>query len=177
MKDTDQMEFYIGEWYQQYSNQIFRYILVMVGERQQARDLMQETFINAFKYIKDFRGEASPKTWLYRIARNVTIDYQRKKNPIYYLVDSFSPIKSHQSTPEEFLELGEDIQQLYIALSKLKKDYREVIILRKIKEFSIKETSIILDWKESRVKTMLHRGLLELREQMVKEGYTSETIS
>ncbi|MFA9557600.1 RNA polymerase sigma factor [Evansella sp. AB-rgal1] len=166
----------IKEWYELYSNQIFRYIFVMIRDRQQARDLMQETFLNAFKHINDFRGDSNPRTWLYQIARNVTIDYQRKKRPITYFITTFSPVKSNEPTPQEILELGEDMDLLFQALSKMKPIYREVIILRKLKEFSIKETAEILGWKESRVKTMLHRGLNELRQEMLKGGYSSERI-
>ncbi|WP_156289518.1 RNA polymerase sigma factor [Oceanobacillus salinisoli] len=174
MHDSNNPEQQIKEWYQQYSNHIFRYILVIVGEREQARDLMQETYVKAFKNYQTFKGDSNPKTWLFRIARNVTIDYQRKKKPIFYFLDSFAPIKSNESSPQEVVELGEDIEYLYNVLSQLKKNYREVIVLRKIKEFSIKETAFILGWKESRVKTTLHRGLELLRQEMVKEGYTNE---
>lgn len=166
------------EWYEKYSHQIYSYILVLIGEPDQAKDLMQETFVKAFRSMSNYRGDASPKTWLFRIARNVTIDYQRKKNPYIYMVDSFWKVQSNRSsTPVEIMELGEEIQELYAALSKLKKEYREVIILRKIKEFSISETATILDWKESRVRTMLHRGIGALRTQLMKEGYRSEKIN
>jgi RNA polymerase sigma-70 factor, ECF subfamily len=166
----------IKQLYDQYHNEIFVYIFIMLGERQQARDLMQETFVKAFVNIENFRGDANPKTWLYRIARNLTIDYQRRKKLSTYMKDYFTLNKVEQRTPEEIIELGESVHLLYQALSKLKKEYRDVIILRKIKELSIKETAAILLWKESRVKTNLRRGLEALREEMIEEGYTSETI-
>jgi RNA polymerase sigma-70 factor, ECF subfamily len=162
--------------YEEYHQEIFRYIFMMIGERQQAKDLMQETYVKALLNIEDFRGEASPKTWLYRIARNVAIDYQRKKKPATYYLDHLLPIKSNQATPEEVTVLGDDVEQLYAALSRIKKGYRDVIILRKIREFSVMETATILGWKESRVKTTLHRGLDALRKEMKKEGYISETV-
>ncbi|GGA60128.1 RNA polymerase sigma factor [Ornithinibacillus halotolerans] len=171
-----QTEAQIQQLYEDYHQEIFRYIFMMIGERQQARDLMQETFIKAFLNIESFRGDASYKTWLYRIARNVTIDYQRRKKPGTYILDHLAPMKSDQATPEEIALLGDDVEQLYIALSRLKKGYRDVIMLRKIREFSVKETATIMGWKESRVKTALHRGLNALRDEMKKEGYRSETI-
>lgn len=166
----------IKQLYDQFHQDIFVYIFIMLGERQQAKDIMQETFVKAFVNLENFRGEASLKTWLYRIARNLTIDYQRRKKPVTYIKEYFAVTKSTQKTPEEIVELGESIEQLYQSLAKLKKEYRDVIILRKIKELSIKETADILSWKESRVKTNLHRGLEALRNELMKEGYTSETI-
>ncbi|MGF2614342.1 RNA polymerase sigma factor [Rossellomorea aquimaris] len=65
---------------------------------------------------------------------------------------------------------------MYHALSKLKRSYREVIILRKIKELSIRETAEVLGWKESKVKTTLFRGLQAMKIQLQKEGYDHETI-
>lgn len=176
MGDGSRAEEQIRDWYERYSNEIFRYILVAIGDRQQARDLMQETFIKAFKSIDTFRGDASPRTWLHKIARNETIDYQRKKRPFTYVLESLAPIKSNRPTPQEIIELGEDMAQLYEGLSGLKKEYREVIILRKIKEFSTRETASILGWKESKVKTMLYRGIEELRKRMVKEESKYETF-
>ncbi|MCD8510565.1 MAG: hypothetical protein LRY73_12305 [Bacillus sp. (in: Bacteria)] len=67
MHDREFKEEQIKNWYFEYSNLIFRYILVMIGERQQARDLMQETLIKAYKNMDHFQGESSPKTWLYRL--------------------------------------------------------------------------------------------------------------
>ncbi|MBM7618532.1 RNA polymerase sigma-70 factor (ECF subfamily) [Bacillus tianshenii] len=169
MGDGNRAEEQIRDWYERYSSEIFRYIFVAIGDRQQARDLMQETFIKAFKSIDSYRGDASPRTWLHRIARNETIDYQRKKRPLTYVLENFAPIKSNRPTPQEIIELGEEMGQLYENLTELKKEYREVIILRKVKEFSTRETASILGWKESKVKTVLHRGIEELRKRMGKE--------
>lgn len=172
---NQQLEYEVKIPYEQYHNEIFNYIHLMIGERQQARDLMQDTFVKVFMNWERFRGESSSKTWIYHIARNVTIDYIRRKHPISYYVDYYSPIHSKLPTLEESLESKEDITILYRALSRLNSPTRDVIILRKIMEFSIKETALILNWKESRVKTMLHRGLEALRKEIVKEGFTNET--
>ncbi|WP_316572411.1 RNA polymerase sigma factor [Neobacillus sp. YIM B06451] len=162
--------------YEQYHNEIFRYIFLMIGDRQQAKDLMQETYVKAFINIENFRGDASIKTWLYRIARNETIDYLRRKKSVTYFLDFLLHVKSSEPTPEEVIVFGDDMEQLYLALLRIKKEYRDVIILRKIREFSTKETATILGWKESRIKTNLHRGLMELQKEMQKEGYLSETF-
>ncbi|WP_231689634.1 RNA polymerase sigma factor [Bacillus sp. FJAT-27245] len=170
------IELQIQMLYEQYHNEIFRYIFLMIGDRQQAKDLMQETYVKAFINIGNFRGDASLKTWLYRIARNETIDYLRRNRPATYFLDFFLHVKSNEPTPEEVIVYGDNLEQLYLALSRIKKGYRDVIILRKIREFSTKETATILGWKESRIKTNLHRGLMALQKEMEKEGYLSETF-
>ncbi|QFT90886.1 RNA polymerase sigma factor SigX [Bacillus sp. THAF10] len=174
MGSSGRAEEQVRVWYEEYADQMFGFLFVMVGDRQLARDLMQETFLKAFRSFDDFRGDASAKTWLYRIARNEAISYKRKKRPITYLLEHVAPVKSGQPTPEEIVMLGEETAQLYAALFEMKKDYREVIILRKIKEFSTKETATVLGWKESKVKTTLFRAMDELRKRMTEEEMAHE---
>jgi RNA polymerase sigma-70 factor, ECF subfamily len=164
------------EWYQKYSDEIYRFILIMIGDHEQAKDLTHDTFLKAYNHLEHFKGETSDKNWLYRIARSITIDFMRKKKPIRYFADSFNAFPSNSESPEKIMQLGEAESQLYQSLSKLKRSYREVIILRKIKELSIRETAEVLGWKESKVKTTLFRGLEALKIQLQKEGYDHETI-
>lgn len=164
----------VSEWYQQYSDSIFRYILLMVRDNQQAEDLTQETFIKAFRYHDTFERQATPKTWLFRIAHNLTIDYIRKQKPIELLKELVFLRKNANSLPEEVVEIKENSAELYNALGRLKSSYREVIILRKIREFSIQETSEILNWSQSKVKNILSRALPALEKQLLKEGFFHE---
>ncbi|MBB6451691.1 RNA polymerase sigma-70 factor (ECF subfamily) [Salirhabdus euzebyi] len=166
----------IQSWYQDHSNGIYRYIFMMIGDHEQAKDLTQDTFLKAYNHLDYFQEKSSDKNWLYRIARNVTIDFMRKRKPIRYMLDSFSAVPSRDLSPEKILELGEKEKQLYRALGQLKRSYREVIILRKIKELSIRETAEVLEWKESKVKTTLLRALNALRTKLLEEGYKHETI-
>lgn len=85
-------------------------------------------------------------------------------------------IKSSELTPEQTVTLNESEKELYMALGKLNRKYREVIILRKIKSFSIKETAEILEWRESKVKSTLFRAMGALKKQLEREGYEHEPI-
>jgi RNA polymerase sigma-70 factor, ECF subfamily len=165
----------IHDWYQVYSDEIYRFILIMIGDHEQAKDLTHDTFLKAYHHLDHFKGKTSDKNWLYRIARNITIDYMRKRKPLRYLADSFKALPSTNDSPEKIMQIGEAERQLYLALSKLKRPYREVIILRKIKDLSIRETAEVLGWKESKVKTTLFRGMQALKNQLQKEGYDHET--
>ncbi|MGD6831329.1 RNA polymerase sigma factor [Sutcliffiella halmapala] len=165
----------LREWYHQYSDDIFRYILMMTGDQERAKDLTHDTFLKAYHSLSSFKGETSDKNWLYRIARNVTIDDMRKRKPLRYLLDSFASLASHDPLPETVAQLGEREEELYRALQAIKRSYREVIILRKIKDLTIKETAEVLNWNENKVKVTLFRGLEALKKQMIKEGYKHET--
>ncbi|WP_245805774.1 RNA polymerase sigma factor [Bacillus alkalicellulosilyticus] len=166
----------IQEWYEQYSDEIYRFVLLMIGDQDQAKDVTQDTFLKAYQSMDYFQGNTSDKNWLYKIARNGSVDYIRKKKPIRFILDSISTIPSTEYCPEKISLLGEKEEQLYRSLHKLKRSYREVIILRKIKELSIQETADVLGWNESKVKTTLFRGQAALKKQMVEEGYTHETM-
>ncbi|WP_245741814.1 RNA polymerase sigma factor [Anaerobacillus arseniciselenatis] len=174
--DEDLKKQKIQEWYQLYSDDIYRFVLMMIGDHDQAKDLTHDTYLKAYNSFEYFQGVTSDKNWLYRIARNVTIDYMRKKKPIRFMIESFSTFPSEENCPEKIMELGENEEQLYRCLKKLKRSYQDVIILRKIKELSIQETAEVLEWNETKVKNTLFRGLAALKQQMVKEGYNHETI-
>jgi len=163
----------ITHWYDYYSDSIFHYILMIVHDYQQAEDLTHDTFLKAYKNYSSFEERAKPKTWLFSIAHNLTIDYMRKQKPVRIFKDIFTK-KDANPTPEDAIELRESSKELYKALGNIKQPYREVITLRKIKGFSIKETSAILDWSESKVKSTLYRAIPALEKQLIKEGFSSE---
>lgn len=147
---------------------------MMIHDYQMAEDLTHDTFIKAYKNHHTFQYKAQPKTWLFSIAHNLTIDYIRKQKPLRILQEIFTAKKTSVPSPDDIVEIRESSIQLYRALSKLKSSYREVIILRKIKEFSIRETSEILNWSEGKVKTTLYRAIPALEKELLKEGYPHE---
>ncbi|WP_317949550.1 RNA polymerase sigma factor [Rossellomorea marisflavi] len=162
----------IREWYVEYNEAIFRYIVLMIGDREQAKDLTHDTFLKAFHRLEAFQGEMSDKNWLYRIARNATIDFIRKRKPLHYVTEMFTGMGG--STPEDIVEAGEEERMVYDAMNRLKRSYREVLLLRKFKGLSIRETADVLGWKESKVKTTLSRALQAMKAQLEKEGYHRE---
>ncbi|CEG32498.1 RNA polymerase sigma factor [Peribacillus simplex] len=78
------------------------------------------------------------------------------------------------SLPEEMIRIKEESSELYKALGEIKDTYRKVIVLRKIKGFSIEDTAKILSWSESKVKSTLFRAIPALKKQLIKEGYLDE---
>ncbi|MBU9723559.1 MULTISPECIES: RNA polymerase sigma factor [Bacillaceae] len=164
----------IETWFEEYSDPIFKYICMMTRDYQQAEDLTQETFIKAYRSMDSFERNASEKTWLFRIAHNVTIDYLRKQRPLQLFESFLSNKKDGNPLPEDVINMKESYREVYQAIGSLKNSYKEVIILRKIKGFSIEETSQILNWSETKVKVTLHRAMPILRKQLEKEGFLYE---
>ncbi|WP_342513431.1 RNA polymerase sigma factor [Sporosarcina sp. FSL K6-1522] len=165
----------IEQWYDEYSVPIFKYIAKMVKDFHQAEDLTQDTFIKAYNYQSTDKDIKYPKTFLYKIAHNLTIDHLRKQAPIQLIKDFFWNYSSREPSTESIVEIQEDAKELYRALEKLKSTYRQVIILRQIEAFSTKETAHILGWSEGKVKTTLYRAMLKLEEQLQKEMVMNES--
>lgn len=165
----------INDWYHTYSNDVYNYVYILMRDHEQAKDIMQDVFINAYNSYSSFQG-GNLRAWLFRIARNLTMDYFRKKKPIAYILDSIPFMQMSEQSPEQITVLNESEKELYHAIRRLKRSYRDVIVLRKIKEFSIKETSDILGWSESKVKVNLSRGMQALKNELEKVGYIHESF-
>jgi RNA polymerase sigma-70 factor (ECF subfamily) len=164
----------ITQWYEEYSLAIFNFILMTVQDYQQAEDLTNETFLKAYKHYESFKRNSKPQTWLFSIAHNVSVDFLRKRKPLKLFRDLIMNQVGKGPTPEEIVHIKENSKELYVALGNLKDTYRRVIILRKIKGFSIIETAEILNWSESKVKSTLSRAIPALEQQLIKEGYMHE---
>jgi RNA polymerase sigma-70 factor (ECF subfamily) len=164
-----------------YEQKLYNFSLRMCRNPSDAEDMVQETFLNVFRYLKDFRYETKFKNWLYRIAASTCIKKRRKSKfaPERELsLEEFIPKDETQAqtqTPEWALapldsllnaELSEMINQ---AIKSLPEKYRLVIVLRDLEGFSTAETAHILGLSASNVKVRLHRARLFLREKL--KGY------
>ncbi|GGM39815.1 ECF RNA polymerase sigma factor SigX [Paraliobacillus quinghaiensis] len=156
----------ISDWFYQYSNDVYNFLVYYTGSTD-VEDLVQDVFIKAGKGLKSYKKQSSPKTWILSIARNVAIDEARKKeNKVSKNKKEFDEqfwIDNKQYTsPEKIILQNERHQELYKAIQQLKTNYRDVVILRGIKELSVKETAEILNWKAAKVRTNYHRALKRL---------------
>ncbi|MCU5385033.1 RNA polymerase sigma factor (plasmid) [Klebsiella grimontii] len=166
----------LTEWFNKYGDSILTYTLLMVRDYQQAEDLTQETFIKAYRHQQQFEQKSSVKTWLFSIANNVTKDYFRKKHPLQHYLGLTMEEKDYKPIPEQIVAMNFQNEQLYRTIQQLKPSYRHVIILRKLKEFSTKETVFVLNWSESKVKMTLKRALVELKNELIRGGITNEIL-
>ncbi len=167
----------IQEWYDLHSDEIYRFIVMLTGDQEIAKDLMHDTFLKSYFSLQQYQGKLSVKNWLYRIARSITVDHQRRARPVAFFLREWNVLSVESGNcPQKIVELGEMEVHLYTALRKLKHSYKEVIVLRKLKEMSIQETAQVLGWSEAKVKTTLFRAQLALKKQLEKEGYVHENV-
>jgi RNA polymerase sigma-70 factor (ECF subfamily) len=167
-----------------YDKFIYRLALRMLENQQDAEDILQETFIKAYRNLKNFDGRASLSTWLYRIATNEALMLLRRRKPEAASIDE--PSKDDRSEqepleildwcclPEETLMSSEARAHIDKAIESLPASLRIVFILRDIQGLSTRETSEVLDLSEMAVKTRLSRARLHLREQLA--GYFGEKL-
>ncbi|MFS0861936.1 RNA polymerase sigma factor [Fredinandcohnia sp. 179-A 10B2 NHS] len=162
----------VTEWFYQYSKDIYHFLVYYVGSGD-IEDLVQEVFIRAIKGIETYESKSSVKTWLFSIARHVGIDEirKRKRTRIKNLI-SFTGYGTNEETiPDIMLEMNENNRNLYHAINSLKSNYRDVIILRAIKEMTVSETAVILNWNENKVRITYHRALKALKDMKEEIQY------
>lgn len=164
-----------------YEQKLYNFSLRMCRNPSDAEDMIQDTFLNVFKYLKNFRHETKFKNWLYKVAASTCIKKRRKSKfaPDKELsLDEFLPndeAEKPEHVPEWALlpldkllneELSSVINKTIISIPK---KYRVVIVLRDIEGFSTAETAQILNLSPSNVKVRLHRARLYLRDKL--KGY------
>ncbi|UCE00632.1 MAG: sigma-70 family RNA polymerase sigma factor [Chloroflexota bacterium] len=174
LRNGDRAEF--ARLVETYSPMIYRLGLKMLNNPQDAEDILQETFIKAYKHIGNFDGRSNVSTWLYRIATNEALMSLRRKHPE---IISFEKPTTYESEPQEPLQIvdwcclpeeefltAEVRDRLNEAAARLPANLRVVFVLRDIEGLSTRETSQVLDISEMAVKTRLSRARLRLREDL-----------
>ncbi|MED1603774.1 sigma-70 family RNA polymerase sigma factor [Cytobacillus kochii] len=151
------------EIYRIYHHQIFRFIYSMIEQQETAEDLTQETFIKAFISKNQVEHQDKIHSWLFSIAKNTTIDFIRKQQKLQQELYLNKAWIKNRSIPEEQFIQDEGVHALYQAINHLKTNYRNVLVLRKIKECTIKETAEILGWREDKVRITTTRAIKSLK--------------
>lgn len=157
---------------QRYNQQLFRIVRGYISDKEDAKDVMQTSYLKAFENLNQFRGEAKFSTWLFRIGINEALKKINRNNNISDLVDVTHHENGDQknrketSTPETNLIQDDMNQHLEKAIDALPPKYRSVLIMREIEQMNTKETAEILDISRSNVKVRLHRAKKMLREEL-----------
>ena len=158
-----------------YSERIYNLALRILRKKEDAEDILQETFLTVIEKLHTFDGRSSFFTWIYRIATNASLMKLRKKKVIFkeiaedpeYTESVESRVFVDWSQDPSINVLDEEIKQkLDEAINKLPDIYRSVFVLRDIEGLSIKETSAILDITEENVKIRLRRARQFLRDYL-----------
>lgn len=161
---------------ERYERRLMAVIVGMVRNPEDAKEILQETFVRAFRSLEGFKGESSFYTWIYRIAMNLAIDHQRRggKRPLVEFDEAvgvkedavgdgsanlgIDPFKSMRSR-----ELG---KKIFEAIESLTPDHRAVILLREIDGLSYEEISDVLDCSLGTVMSRLHYARKKLQSRL-----------
>ena len=141
IKSLDDAESY-GKLYDLYVDRIYRFIFFKVSVKEDAQDLTSEVFLKTWQYIKEKDKIDNFNAFIYQIARNIVIDYYRKISVQNVISDEKQLENIQDSFSEKLLNevnINIEMTQVLIYLNKLKDEYREVILLRYIEGYSIKE--------------------------------------
>ena len=163
------------------ANQTMVYNLAyrMTGNPDDAADLTQEAFLNAWKGLARFQGHASFSTWLYRLTSNACIDFLRKEKRRSALSLTTEgeeeegrelEVADQRFSPERELEKKEARRAVREGLAALSPEHRQVLVLREMEGLSYTEMAHLLDLEEGTVKSRLARARLALKDFLQKSG-------
>ena len=164
----DQLAF--GQLFHRYNLPVLSFLYGLVGERDLAEDLMQETFSRAFRRLDGLRDEAKFSTWLFGIAKNVAREGSRRRGQDQHQVGLDDPQVEALFDPSVSPEMDVMKQQLFQAISRglaaLDEERRTVLALRVFADKSYQEIAQLMGWSLGKVKTEIHRARLEVREMI-----------
>ena len=168
MKDTSHtIEQTFLEAYEAHADAIFRYCYFQTSNREIALDLSQDTFTKTWEYLRGGKEVENLKAFLYKVARNLIIDYRRKKKStsLDYLVEEGF---DYSDTEDILLNKEDEFDSLKArdALEELSDSYKEILTFRFVDDLSIKEIAEKTGMTENNISVRIHRGLQKLNEEL-----------
>ncbi len=176
-----------AKWINDYSDMLYRYALPRVNDAEAAKDLVQETFLAAWRNRENFKGEISEKNWLYTILKNKIIDYYRKaSNRLTESLPQFTNKENHFDAEEHWtssaapknwsaenkkLETKEFYEVLNNCRQKLKEIQNAVFSMKYLDGVSSEEICKELNITASNYWVLIHRAKLQLRECLEKNWF------
>jgi len=165
-----------AELVRSYQNRLYNAVVRLLDNAEDAADVVQDTFINAYQSLGNFKGDAEFFTWLYRIAFNTAISAKRKRKPTVSLEgrreqdtghgsgSGIDPAdRSRDTFPGANLERSDDEKMLMAAIRRLSGEHRAVLVLKDLEGFRYDEIATILTLPVGTVRSRLNRARLELR--------------
>lgn len=165
-----------GELIRRYQDRLYNTVFRLVDNGDDALDVVQEAFLNAYQSLDSFKGDSLFFTWLYRIAVNTAISLKRKKRVLARIADRngdmiVEPVDpSDLSRPGHALEQAEEEQKLYRALARLSAEHRAVLVMKELEGQKYEEMAELLQVPIGTIRSRLHRARLELRELLERDG-------
>ncbi|NOX55733.1 MAG: sigma-70 family RNA polymerase sigma factor, partial [Planctomycetes bacterium] len=154
-----------GKLVARYQNRLYHTLRCMLGSREDAKDVAQETFVLAFRKLHQFRHDSAFYSWLFRIAMNTAASFRRRNHPTQSLDDMaddhapFDPTDTHRDTrPGERAEVAEQKKLVWQALEQLEPDFRMVLVLKELEGLRYEEIAEIMNCPLGTVRSRLHRA-------------------
>jgi RNA polymerase sigma-70 factor (ECF subfamily) len=167
----------VGRLVTELADPLFNFGYRMCGNREDAEDLVQETFLSAWRAWSSFRGESSPKTWLYAIASRVCLHKRRRRSGeprrLLSLEEVLPGPASPRPLPSDLADQAAARERVRRAILRLPSAYRIAVVLKDIQGLSLEEIARALKLKVPTVKTRIHRGRLALRKELLGEAYAN----
>ena len=168
-----------GDLVTRYQNRLFNTLVGVLGSVEDAHDVAQEAFVNAFQKLNTFRGHSAFYSWLFRIALNSAVSQKRKQRAVVSIdaareQSGDEPIDRHPAArPEHALETNERQIAVRGALAELAEEFRTALILKEMEDMSYEEISEIVGCPIGTVRSRIHRARAELRVKL--QGLLRET--
>jgi RNA polymerase sigma-70 factor (ECF subfamily) len=164
----------------EFADQVYRVARRLVGSREEAEDLVQETYARAFRSWRSFTPGTNLRAWLLRILTNLNLDrgrrvqrspdFQPLEEGDYYLANKLAEAAGEQALDQDRVVERLSQDSVVTALSALPHDFRDVVVLVDIGEFSYADAAQILDIPIGTVMSRLHRGRRQLKQRLAEEA-------
>lgn len=161
-----------GELYERYVDRIYAYIYYRVGDSRDAEDLTARVFQRVLKALPRYVDRGAPfASWLYRIAHNLVANFHRdqKRRPLVS-IDGLPLLGRPREAPEQVVERQDEARSLWQAIAQLNEDRRELLQLKFGDGLSNAQIGQVMGRTEGAIKSLYHRTLLSLREELEKRG-------
>lgn len=156
---------------QRWEGQVLAFAIHMLGSREEAEDLVQDTFVKIFRNASGYRATGQFQAWLFRIAGNLARNKLRRRRIVRWI--SFDPA-THQTadtgpSPEEALLAGQTVLQVQAALSRLPGRQRQALVLHRYQGMRYKEIAAAMNTSLAGVESLIQRGMVALRRDLSQD--------
>ncbi len=157
-----------GELYELYVDRIYNYVYYRTGNANDAEDLTARIFFRAMQHIGNYQDRGLPfSAWLYRIAHNLVANWHRDRSRRKIIsIDDITRWQAPEKGPEFVTQIMEDKDALLDAIRRLPADRQELLILKFVEQISNAEIGEIMGRSEGAIKSLYHRTLLSLRDDL-----------
>lgn len=152
--------------YDRHLTGVYRYLLAKVGSVEDAEDLTAQTFLEALEQLPRYRGTGVFRAWLFRIARNKSVDHFRRRRPTVALVDDGPWRDDSAESPDDAADRALTLDFVARKLSTLAPDRADALSLRLFAGLEVSEIAQTLNKPEPAVRMLIHRGIRDLQSRL-----------